>query len=844
MFNRRRWTFALLAAAAVIQGCQPARQDVTQKAEPASIDVKQQLPSQAWHRVESYRIRVGLLPAEHTINATTELSLIPSADAGRPTDDFIYIALNERLVIESVSVAGERLTFEKLEPRLAARPRRIAAIAMDEPTTQPAEDADSEAAHTIETSAPATAEPAPSAATASATHGETVDAEPAAASEPADSPGGATTQPVLAGTASAPADEESGETTVVTHRRAYYRITLPEGRIAAALTLKFQYAGTLWQDVEAGERAGEIHNFQMSAHIGEEGVYLSPSGYWYPTLAARDDARPSAEQPESPRSTFELTVDSPAQFVLTACGERTDKDLAAPRGESTSWKTPFAIDGLSLVGGPLEIHQRQVGRIMVSLHLRPGHADKAPLLLDAVTSYLTLYQPLLGPYPFREFTVVENFFSSGFAFPGYTLLASAVIDMGENGLRPGYLDHEMLHNWWGNGVLVSSRDGNWCECLTSFCANYMRPILEDHADDARDSRRDTCYGLSEMSREKEAPLDQFDREGEASRFIGYQKGSMVFAMLAERVGEKAMWRSLKRLARERMGQPTNWDDIRHTIERETARPLDQFFRQWVRGKGVPDIRIEDAAFNSESNRLTLTIEQKGDTVFDCSLPIRILFDEGAPVEQRIAVNRALQVEIVTCPGAPSKLEIDPDFHLMRKVPASLIMPTISRIGSRKPLTVARGEDDFKAYAGVSRSFRGRSAKDSPDVVQIEPDALDDAAFAKGHVLLLGRAARTGRITEWLADHHVVIGEDFFAVEGNRYDEPQQALLCCINNPAHEGAVICCYLGNDESALKRASLLTFYGGNSLIVFDGGKPVHREDFEKAQVIPVKVEGSAAQ
>ena len=67
--------------------------------------------------------------------------------------------------------------------------------------------------------------------------------------------------------------------------------------------------------------------------------------------------------------------------------------------------------------------------------LRPESAGHAPRLLDAVAGYLDLYQPLIGPYPFRQFTIVENFFSSGFAFPGFTLLSSQVIQMGERGLR-------------------------------------------------------------------------------------------------------------------------------------------------------------------------------------------------------------------------------------------------------------------------------------------------------------------------------------------------------------------------------------------------------------------------
>ena len=68
-------------------------------------------------------------------------------------------------------------------------------------------------------------------------------------------------------------------------------------------------------------------------------------------------------------------------------------------------------------------------------------------------------------------TALRHFFSSGFAYPGFTVLGPRVVGMAPRSLRPGFLDHELVHNWWGNGVYVDPDDGNWCEALTSFCAN-------------------------------------------------------------------------------------------------------------------------------------------------------------------------------------------------------------------------------------------------------------------------------------------------------------------------------------------------------------------------------------
>ena len=51
-----------------------------------------------------------------------------------------------------------------------------------------------------------------------------------------------------------------------------------------------------------------------------------------------------------------------------------------------------------------------------------------------------------------------------------------------------------------------------------------------------------------------------------------------------------------------------------------------------------------------------------------------------------------------------------------------------------------------------------------------------------------------------------------------------------------GAFACAYTGNSAAALSQARLLTFYGGNSLVVFQNGAPSHRRDFEGSQQLPV--------
>jgi hypothetical protein len=601
--------------------------------------------------------------------------------------------------------------------------------------------------------------------------------------------------------------------------------------------LVIRYGGCLQQDVAAGEKPGKIHNLQMKAHVAEEGIFLADEGAWYPQI-------PQPQQEDGNQeiglTEFELKAAEPPGMVLVASGNREGAALAKPRGPWTTWHSPFPLPGLALVGGPHQVHQRQVGDVLVSVHLSQDHASFAPAILDAVESYLRLYQPLIGAYPYAEFTVVENFFSSGFAYPGFTALASAVIAMGPMGLEPGYLDHELLHNWWGNGVFVSALDGNWCECLTSYCANYMRPVLEGRDKKARATRRDVCYGLSRLTPDKDKPLDRFGRKDGPEGFVGYQKGSMVFAMLAQNVGQEKLWRALRRLYTERLGKPTGWEEIRKAIERESGQSLQAFFGAWVRGTGIPCIAIGGAGYDPQAQRLSITVTQEDRRPFDVALPLRLVYDNGVS-DETIAANRPAQVVVIKLLEAPKYIEIDPDFYLMRRIPLKDVMPTISGIGKSKSLIVVRTDEDLEAYQPVVDQMQERykEAKET-NVRFVQASELTADDLKTGHALILGKACLAPAAQELLKGQTLSIGDGFFTVGDRRYDRPTDEVLCCLRNEQDPGGVFCFYYGNSAADLKKARVATFYGGNSLVVFENGQATYRQDFERAEQVVVETEG----
>lgn len=727
------------------------------------------------YAITDYKLEIALDPKLHRLEATAELEVV-AVVAPKAPGERLRLQLHRDLGIDSITMEGKPVAFERVgQPD---RPKAEESAAKS--TTQPTAGAE-------KTPASSPAEECPS--------GEAAPAPP-----------------------------------------AVYELALTS---AGPVRLTLKYGGQLYQDIAAGEKPGEIHNFTMRAHVGEEGVYLAEDGDWYPGLPDEDDDEAEPRR-EYPLANYEVRVTNAPGLVMVACGNRQEAEIGKPRDATTTWKTPFPIQGMCLVGGFHEIHQRQVDHVLVSVHVSREHAKFAKGLLDAAESYLRLYQPLLGNYPYVEFTIFENFFSSGFGFPGYTALASQVIGMGEMGLKPGYLDHEMLHNWWGNGVFTSSLDGNWCECLTSYCANYMHHVLAGRTAKARQWRRDQCYSLSRIKPDKDKPLDRFGRKDGPGSGIGYYKGAFVFAMLSQRIGEDQLWRALRRFYFDRLGKPATWADIQRTIEKQSGRPLGKFFDSWVHGSGIPDIAIDDASFDPTSRRLNIITVQRGDRPFDIDLPIRIVYGDGSTLDASVPAGNAARATTIRTLDAPKYVLADPDFLILRKIPMDHIMPTISRMGRSKSLTIVQAEADYEPYADLANSFHddykdaGETRLTEVKAADVKPDDLKT-----GHVLFIGEACLTDAARPLLEGQPLAFGDGYFTVGEKRYDKPGHAVLCCINHPDDPDAIVCFYYGNSETAVKKARYATFYGGNSLVVWENGKPGLRRDFEQPQRVEVRTE-----
>ncbi len=591
------------------------------------------------------------------------------------------------------------------------------------------------------------------------------------------------------------------------------------GRPSEELRVTLTYRGTLHQDVAAGEKEGDIHNFQVVAHVGKEGLYLEPDGYWYPRVEL-----PQGADPDLGLAGFRLVADPVEGFELVAGLEREAAGEGAGDGR-LRWRSPFPLDGMVLLGGPLERWGRRHGEVELHAVLAPGKEAVAADLLDAAAEHLDRYVPLIGPYPFREFTVLEAFFSSGFAFPGSTQIVGSQLSEHRQYRRHGYLDHELLHNWWGNGVFVDPRDGNWCEGLASYLGNYYGYVLDGDEAGARKQRRNQSNFLSGIEPEDDKPLGTFGLADGAPSGIGYNKGAAVFHMLERKIGMPAMSAGLRRLASEHLGRHASWPDLEAAFEQASGLELDGFFEQWVRKSGAPRLELVEASWRPGDAEAAVTISQEP-TEFALDVPLRLHYGEESE-DVVVVVTRAVEVErVATRSEGLTAIELDPDYHLFRKLAPEETMPTSALTRRAEALTIVLPEGELAAgYQTVVDHYTRAVLGDGDDPHEdhrlevVRAAEVEAAALEGGGVVILGEAVRAPAVASLLARTRspVTWSEGGFAVDGEHYAEPGQAVFFTVHHPSRPQDGVTVYYGNSPAALANARVLSYYP-NSLLVFE--------------------------
>jgi hypothetical protein len=391
-----------------------------------------------------------------------------------------------------------------------------------------------------------------------------------------------------------------------------FRATLPPG----LSTFTLEYSGVIHHLPEAYGKEYARGIRQTPGIISAEGVYLAGSSLWYPVFGEK-------------MVTFNLQVTLPAGWNAVSQGKRT----LLESGEDTTsviWESRQLQEEIYLVAARFKEYTQPTGRLISMVYLRTPDEDLANKYLEATGRYVAMYEKLIGPYPYSKFALVENFWETGFGMPSFTLLGPRVIRFPFI-LYSSY-PHEILHNWWGNGVFPDYTKGNWSEGLTAYLSDHLMKEQRGTATDYRQAtlQKYTDYVLSS----RDFPLTQFhSRHSSSSEAIGYGKALMFFHMLRMGLGDKDFVKGLQNFYQANKFQSASFDELRRSIEAVTGKDLGSEFEQWITWTGAPKIKIGRVKVeaNSDGYVLRVLIEQiQPGPAYRLRVPIAVTMDGRGP----------------------------------------------------------------------------------------------------------------------------------------------------------------------------------------------------------------------
>ena len=514
-----------------------------------------------------------------------------------------------------------------------------------------------------------------------------------------------------------------------------WRVALPAGKGA----LQLEYGGSLPLLDRSLDQRGVLRSLPPMA--SEEGSFLPAGGAWYP-------------QPGS-LFTYKVSVSLPAGQRAIVPGRLLSEQVPTePDGRyRASFEFAQPADGIDLMAGPWKVRERSFARassdaVKLRTYFTPeldatyGLADA---YLDDTRRYLELYSEQIGAYPFTEFSIVAGPLPTGFGMPTLTYMGAEVLKLPF--IRASSLGHEVLHNWWGNGVYVDYARGNWSEGLTTFMADYAYKERESMKA-ARQMRLGWLHDFAAVPPSRLEPLIAFrSRTHGAAAALGYGKSAMLFVMLRDAIGSDAFERALRFFWTRHQFETASWMDLRRAFEHASGQPLQPFFDQWLSRADAPAISVTRAIAIEQGSQTRLNIKLKQEqsaAPYALRLPMEIVY-VGHSETRWIETAKAHDEVTLLLDARPTGVRLDPELRVWRRLESAELPPILRQwiIATRPALLIASTQADVReaAEALARRLLEAPAQATTPDALKLgtEPVLLMglhrevDAALARSNL---------------------------------------------------------------------------------------------------------------
>jgi hypothetical protein len=489
---------------------------------------------------------------------------------------------------------------------------------------------------------------------------------------------------------------------------------------------------------------------------------------WLPVLAFYDDKgwQPTPyvcwHQPffnEAGLFTVRLTLPRGQHVACTAEVARDDPLIDGRR--QLEFAPCYARDFAIVCSDRFQEYTGESGDIKIRCLAAPKNEHYARFMVESARAALAAYSQWFGPYPYKQFTIVESHFGwNSNECAGLIMIDSRIFDMPH--LAKTFVDYLVsqatCHQWWYNVVGTHGYSETWMDegLATYFAYRLMKtkygandPLVSYPTGlkwlpnvHRNDYRYFNLYGT--LARAEAAPTVQdIPKFGHIVDLYSmcYERGSKIVGMIEQELGEKAFFDFMHLVYRRHAFGILRVADFQHDLEEYTHKSWKTFFDHWVYGAGLTDWCVEKVSIQALPSgrsrqppltyhcysaairgwfrpktpcKVTVIVKQKAD--YNDPTVVGFCLDGGEGFQVRIPVApEAGLVETTDPPGRvetlgknrvkievelpcwPTQIAVDPDEVLVDRNPANNYWKPRFRIRTTPLYTFLDETDLTNAY---------------------------------------------------------------------------------------------------------------------------------------------------
>ncbi len=515
---------------------------------------------------------------------------------------------------------------------------------------------------------------------------------------------------------------------------------------------------------------------EFQGHLGEDFIFLGNN--WLPQ--------------SNTLCTYTLHVTLPKGFTAISESD-TIKTFTKNDTVHYTFSMPKPIDRINLIASKEFVVNTQVHNdITIATYLFKKHAHLSATYIDKVIHYITLYEKMLGPFPYRRFSVVENTFQTGYSMPTFTLIGDKIID------KPFLLDvslgHEIVHQWFGNSLFNDVSKGNWVEGLSTYLADhyykeqdakgwaYRKKLLEDF---------EAYVNLDNLT----ALADFRQRTDRASMAIGYGKGAFAFHTLRRYLADDALFfDTLKAFYHAYRFQYATYGDIADFFTHYTHKDCNDLIHNMFEHSDIIHFNPSkiDLGYENGHYQLHLSIPHDKNKYHGYQAPFLVKTTAGTE-HFLVDINGDTNVTL-PLKHRPVELVFDKDYDLFRTLSAMERTPNITTLLADTHLLVVTHNDHI--FENIRSVFTG--------AVHVYPQDLTFLQMQQNNILFLSDAKTLAQKS--IPNLYQVTEGFVFQVERNPWSPRHVVAYSAASSP--------------QEALKAAGKIPHYGQYSFVLFQQG------------------------